>query len=191
MKILFVGNSFTYFNDMPKLFQSLAYTIDPSIKVEQLAFGGYYLHQYADFESDKGKLFLEKLHEEEWDVVVLQDQSFNPAKDYEDFFAASKKLCAQIRMIGAKPVFYQTWAYQDGSEKLKSTGLAYDEMYMKLENAYQDAAKQLETIAVPVGRAFYQISKKNSNVSLFISDDYHPSREGSLVAASLFLNFLL
>lgn len=136
-------------------------------------------------------MFLEKLNEDAWDIVVLQDQSFNPIKDYDDFFAASEKLCDKIRSVGAKPVLYQSWAYRNGSDKLKNTGLTYDEMFSKLENAYQSAGEQLDIMVVPVGEAFYQSSKNSPAVNLFASDDYHPTREGSLVAASIFLKFLL
>ena len=188
MKILFVGNSFTYYNDMPTLFQNMANACNLDVQVDKLTFGGHYLHQYADFESEKGMLFLKKLNEGNFDIVVLQDQSINPALNYDDFFTAAQKLCNEIRKKGAVPIFYQTWAYRNESEKLKHTGFSYDEMHEKLENAYQTAAKQLDTIAVPVGRAFYNITKNRPDVNLLAQDDYHPSCEGSLVAASVFLN---
>ena len=190
MKVLFVGNSFTYCNNLPTLFQNMAKAINPDIKVDKLTFGNHYLRQYADFDGEKGKLFLEKLNEDHWDFVILQEQSFNPVKDYDDFFTAAKKLCVEIRKNGAQPILYQTWAYRDQSEHLKRKGVSYDEMYLKLENAYQTAAAQLDTVAVPVGRAFYHITKNCANVNLLKDDDCHPSLEGSLVAASLFLKLL-
>ena len=158
------------------------------VQVDKLTFGGYYLHQYADFESENGMLFLKKMDEENFDIVVIQDQSLNPALNYDDFFAAAQKLCNAIRKKGATPIFYQTWAYRNESQMLKSTGFSYDEMHEKLEKAYQTAAKQLDTIAVPVGRAFYTMTKNRPDVNLLASDDHHPSCEGSLVAASVFLS---
>jgi len=188
MNVLFVGNSFTHYNDMPTLFENMARACGINVQVDMLAFGGHYLHQYADFEREKGLLFLKKVNGGNFDIVVIQDQSINPVRNYDDFFTAAQKLCAEIRKKGARPVFYQTWAYRVGSEKLKSTGFSYDEMHEKLENAYQTAAKQLDTIAVPVGRAFYNITKNRPDVNLLAQDDYHPSCEGSLVAASVFLS---
>lgn len=60
MKMLFVGNSFTFYNDMPTLFQNMANACALDVQVDKLTFGGYYLHQYADFESEKRYAFLKK-----------------------------------------------------------------------------------------------------------------------------------
>lgn len=191
MKVLFLGNSFTFYNEMPTLFENMVKSAGIDIKVDKLTFGGHYLHQYACFEEEKGKLFLEKLNSDKWDIVVLQDQSFNPANNYDDFFESSKILCKEIRKHGATPVFYQTWAYRNDSEKLAKTGLTYYELYSKLEEAYQKAAQELDTIAVPVGKAFYNLTQNYPDIELFQPDDFHPSPAGSMLAAAMFVQYLI
>ena len=189
MKILFLGNSFTYFNNLPLTFQTLARTARMDVCADMLAFGGHYFNQYADFDSEKGRLFLEKLTSDNWDYVVLQEQSFNPVKDNADFFENAKKLVERIREHGAKPVFYQTWAYRDGTDKLATTSLAFDEMYKALKDAYENAGKALDVPVVPVGTAFYNVAKTCPDMDLYIEDDYHPSMAGTMLAASVFLDF--
>jgi len=56
MQILFIGNSFTYFNDMPYTFLNMIKTVDPNARVESLAYGGYTLSQYADENTEVGRL---------------------------------------------------------------------------------------------------------------------------------------
>ena len=55
MKYLFIGNSFTYFNDMPYTFLNMVKTVDRDAVVESLAYGGYSLAQYADEETEVGE----------------------------------------------------------------------------------------------------------------------------------------
>ena len=56
MKVLFIGNSFTYFNDMPYTFSNMLRQSEPDSRVEAIAYGGYSLMQYAD-ETTEGKVF--------------------------------------------------------------------------------------------------------------------------------------
>ena len=75
MQVLFIGNSFTYFNDMPYTFLNMAKTVDPDSRVESIAYGGYSLAQYCDEDTEVGRLVISKIVSYEWDYVVLQEQS--------------------------------------------------------------------------------------------------------------------
>lgn len=184
VQVLFIGNSFTYFNDMPFTFLNMAKTLEPDSRVESIAYGGYSLAQYADEETEVGKLVISKIVSYEWDYVVLQEQSLIPCISPDDFVKSVKKLAGIISQIGAKIVLYETWAYEDGSQKLGETNMTYDEMSKKLKDAYEKAAEEANAVIAPVGDIFSYVNHSEHIVNLLNrNDQYHPSTSGSYLAA--------
>ncbi len=184
MQVLFIGNSFTYFNDMPYTFLNMAKTVDPDSRVESVAYGGYTLAQYCDETTEVGKLVIGKIVSYEWDYVVLQEQSLLPCTDKNAFVSAVKKLSGIISQTGAKVILYQTWAYEENSEKLLGTGMTRSEMSEALASAYSEAAEASGATVAPVGDMFAQIGSSNHITRLInINDGYHPSTSGSYLAA--------
>ena len=140
--------------------------------------------QYADETTEVGRAAISKILSYEWDDIVLQEQSFLPCSDPELFSAAVKKLCGIVSQTGARVVLFQTWAYERGSEKLASTGLTYEEMNRRLEEAYTAAAEENGALLAPVGRLFAKIADSDSLTRLINrNDNYHPSASGSYLAA--------
>ena len=150
-KILFIGNSFTYFNDLPAMTETLLKNAGISCRAASVTKGGAYLHEYADREHELNRRFEEAYGNENYDFVVLQDQSFNPAGDKADFMAAVHTLSTAVRAGGKNPclLFYQTWAYRYGSEKLSGTGIDYETMRLRLKAAYEEAAARFDGRCVP------------------------------------------
>lgn len=175
MRILMLGNSFTYFNDMPDLLAALT-----GWEVVSHTRGGAYLCEHLDPDAELGQKTLPALQNERWDYVVMQDQSRGPYEHREQFLGTVRSLCPLIRAAGATPVLYATWAYRDHSERLASTGITYDQMLAALSSGYHAAAKENDTLIAEVGSAFAAVKDK---LDLYVSDDYHPSQTGSLLAA--------
>ena len=182
--VLFIGNSFTYFNDMPGMLAEMFEAAGLDYQVQSLTKGGWYLSRYADPRDEMGAQLYANYVGIHWDYVILQDQSFNPAGDFDNFFAGAKTLCEVLK--AGQVLFYQTWAYEDGSEKLAKTGLTYNEMYHKLKEAYGRAAKELGGVLVPVGDRFAENHAQQSEVNLYKEDNFHPSEAGSRIAAEEF-----
>lgn len=184
-RVLFIGNSFTYFNDMPDIFSKLCEGAGIPVEVERVVKGGWYLSRYADPENEMHPAILEAA-KKEWDYVVLQDQSLNPAANTEDFLSAARKL-AQLFPCRKKLVFYQTWAYEEGSVKLQSSGLTYEQMHEKLRDAYRQAVDELNALCVPAGDAFRLAHDQYYNkFSLYRADAFHPNTLGSYMIACTF-----
>lgn len=184
MQVLFIGNSFTYFNDMPYTFLNMAKTVDPDSRVESIAYGGYSLAQYCDEDTEVGRLVISKIVSYEWDYVVLQEQSLLPCTDEKGFVSAVKRLCGIVSQIGAKVILYQTWAYAENTDKLLSTGMSYREMSGKLVAAYGKAAAESGATVAPVGEMFARVKDSDYITRLINANDgYHPSSTGSYLAA--------
>ena len=189
-KILFIGNSFTYFNDLPAMTETLLKNAGISCRAASVTKGGAYLHEYADREHELNRRFEEAYSNENYDFVVLQDQSFNPAGDKADFMAAVHTLSTAVRAGGKNPclLFYQTWAYRYGSEKLSGTGIDYETMRLRLKAAYEEAAARFDGRCVPVGTAFAASCALYPDIVLYNDDAYHPTPAGTYLAALLFTN---
>jgi len=189
MKVLFLGNSYTYFNDLPGMVQELAEKAGLDVQTGSVTRGGAYLHQFAD-PSDELYTQWQKVYKgSDWDIVVCQNQSFHPVKDPAAFRQAALDVQALCRP-GQKLVAYQTWAYKDGGDMLAGTGLTYDEMLARMTASYADAAAAVGGIAVPVGQTFAQVYALHPEIELYDPDGYHPSPAGTYLAACLFLSVL-
>ncbi len=191
MQVLFIGNSFTYFNDMPHTFLNMIKTVDPQARVESLTYGGYTLAQYADESTEVGRLAISKIVSYEWDYVILQEQSLVPCRDREGFIEAVKKLCTIIAQIHAKVILFQTWAYAEGSDKLIATGMSYQDMTDKLSEAYHAAAEATGATVAPIGKLFSYITGSDHITRLLNRNDgYHPSTTGSYLAACVIFKII-
>ena len=177
MRILMLGNSFTYFHDVPQLLSALL-----GEEVVSHTRGGAYLKEHLDPQTELGAKTLPALTKEQWDYVVLQEQSFGPIGRRTEFMQSVAELCRLIRQAGARPVMYATWAYRDGSEKLAGTGLTYEEMDSALYESYHTAAEANDALTADVGTAFTQL---RDTLSLYTPDDYHPTEAGSMLAAAV------
>lgn len=183
--ILFVGNSFTFFHDLPGMVRLLAEKAGTGLMTDSVTRGGAYLHQFTDPADPLCAQLEEKYAEHPWDDIVLQDQSLNPAKDPDDFLNASSAL--QAKMLAEDAFcYYQTWAYREGSGHLAKTGFTYDALWRGLRESYQKAAEQGEGVCVPVGDAFFECSLRYPELNVYGDDDKHPSLAGTYLAACLF-----
>ena len=179
--ILFVGNSYTYYNDMPEIyFKKAAEEAGCHVTVTSITKGGAYLYQYADPEHEQGKRLRREINGKKYDVVVIQEQSVNPIKDESSFINGVRDIKA---LIDAKHfVLYATWGRNIGSATLAELALTREEMTEKLSMAYNKAAKLYDMRVAEVGKAFLDYEPRND---LYDEDRSHPSAIGSRVAASV------
>ena len=177
MRILMLGNSFTYYNDMPSM---LAELLDAQVVPRTR--GGAYLAEQLDPVMDLGAGTVAALENEAWDYVILQEQSNAAITANEAFQSSVSRLCEMARHAGAVPVLYATWAYQKGSHWLDEIGLSYEEMAQGLYDAYHQAAEKYGAAVADVGRRFLELSETQN---LYAEDGMHPNETGSRIAAEI------
>ena len=90
-RVLFLGNSYTYYNDLPQLLTDLAADMGHVVETAANTPGGYTLQGHASNDTS-----LDLIAEGGWDFVVLQEQSQIPSfPDFQveaDFFPAAEYL---------------------------------------------------------------------------------------------------
>lgn len=187
--ILFIGNSYTFYNDMPTIyFSNMAKSCGYDVKVTSITKGAYTLEKFADPTDPYGKMVDTALSTPgTYDFVILQEQSMRPAiETVGSFYDGVRDLVPRIRETGAKPFLYATWGRQEGNEKLTEYNMTNESMTWKLANAYAAIGEELDVPVIHAGLAFYDVYT-NSEINLYSADGSHPSPTGSyLVAMTLF-----
>ena len=173
LRILFLGNSYTYYNHLAGLVEGMARAATGRpVETGFVTQGGATLERvYASTDA------LEVLRSSRWDMVVLQEHGglgLNQhngdlvVNDPAGFFTWARVWDAEIRAQGARTVFLNTWARRGRGEHQPH-----------LDWAYATIARELGAGLIPVGTAFQRVS----GIELFQPDGTHPSEAGSYLAA--------
>jgi len=181
-RILFLGNSYTYVNDLPSTFAQLAWSGGHPVEVAMVANGGETLAQHSA-SSDS----LARIASGGWKYVVLQEQSDTPAsatgRDYA-MYPAARALADKIDAVGAAPMFFMTWAHQDGEPSVGLPG--YAPTQQAIDNAYLTIAHELRAPVAPVGYTWYLVRQDHPEIEMWQSDGSHPTSAGTYLAACVF-----
>jgi hypothetical protein len=169
LRVLFIGNSYTYFNNLPELLSQLAASATPSktLTAQMVSRGGATLQRHWE----EGAA-LNVLRQSKWDYVILQEQSTLPITDPATMHKYARMFDAEIKKTGAKTIFYLTWARQNQLEN-----------QAKLNDAYFAIAKELQAQVAPVGIAWAKAFKEDPKLTLHTEDRSHPNAAGSYMAA--------
>src|SRR5207248_11126284 len=130
------GNSFTYFNDMPRMVRELSVAAGEELPLMavQEAPGGCTLRGH--WEGGKVDKLLKEIH---WNYVVLQEQSqipaFSRSQRLEEMYPYARKLDAKIRERGSRTVLFMTWGYKHGDQRNISVD-TYAYMQRRLRQGY-------------------------------------------------------
>ena len=110
-RALFIGNSYTYVNNLPQMAADLATSAGDNLIFDSHAIGGYKLIQHATDITTLNKIMVGN-----WDYVVLQEQSQTPYSSATNFPNGVFALYDLIKQYNfcAEPILYQTWGYKNG-----------------------------------------------------------------------------
>lgn len=188
MKTLFIGNSYTFFNDLPKILEDLSRENGKDLTADSVTKGGRHLYQNLAEEDEYGEKVKSLIKTNEYDALFLQEQSFFAIVDFDKFLFGVESL---KNLVSAKrTILYATWGRKSGSSKLEELGLTSEEMTDKLTEAYISAALTTNSEVSHVGKTFLKLSKSIPELELYNKDLSHPSYLGSVVAAICHYNTL-
>lgn len=183
-KVLFIGNSFTFYSDIPDLFEKIASGADKNVLADSVTQSGCTLEKFADSDSEQGRRVDAKLKaNSDYDAIVLQEHSTRPISDYDAFFAGAKGLQKKINETQkhCRIYLYATWGYKSGAD---ARGITVREMEARLRSAYANAAKEMGVKVCNVGAAFTNVSENHPQLDLyFAADNKHPSYTGAYLSA--------
>jgi len=188
-RVLFIGNSLTYTNDLPKMISEIADASGLNLVYQSVTPGGSRLIQHA-----QSKQVLEEMADGPWDFIVLQEQSQYPGfgeKQLKKFvYPPAKKLVQMARRSNptAIIVFYMTMARKNGdpgNANISSDLKSYGGMQKRVNKTYIRLAKTNDADIAPVGEAWETFRLKYPGTEIY-SDDVHPNIIGTYLAACVF-----
>lgn len=179
VRVLFIGNSFTYFNDLPSMFEKFAEATYPNLDVvtEAVTAPGESLEGHWNTGTA-----LKKIQGARWDYVVLQDQGSMPTGSFlldgkvrrerpQSFFDYGERFARAAVAAKARPVLYPVYEV-----KGKNDDLPY------LDYAYMTLGRKTGSLLAPVERVWHRLHD-TQGFDLYAEDGGHPSIHGSYVVA--------
>ncbi len=173
LRVLFVGNSYTYYNNLPQLVSILSEQTRTKLITQKSVIGGAKLSEH--WHGLRGLKTKEMIRSGNYDIVVLQEYSLGAIEHSDSLKFYAKLFCDLIKENGAVPYLYQTWA----REKVP-------QYFEVIEKVYAEVAEENNAHLVPVGYAWRLANQLRPNVQLFDPDGSHPSNLGTFLAASVF-----
>ncbi len=192
--VLFIGNSYTHYYQMPELFSAMAESAGCSVRVDYVAPGGSKLNEHA-----KSSATLSAIGSRDWDVVVLQNFSQLPSQPLS--YVKEKTLPSVVSLANAvfennpesSLFYYVTWGRRDGDKDFCQKSSEVCSFMGHTEALYRGYSLYRETTGgafADVGGAFANIYRERrkpfSFRELYDADGSHPSLKGSYLAASVF-----
>lgn len=192
IRVLYLGNSYTYYHDLPRMVQSIAANIalDDRLKLAYSAYtpGGCTFKKHLQRAEE-----VNAIKKGGWDYVILQEQSAAPAfpTDFvqkETYFYA-RQLDSLIHVYNphAQVVFYMTWGHKDGCQE-PHDGYpiidSYEGMQNRLITSYLEMAYQNDAWCAPVGMVWKHVRSERPYYTLYWPDRSHPSVLGTYLAAN-------
>ena len=166
-RVLFVGNSLTYVNNVDQWVLRLRESSGgPPVEVATCVKGGASLKRM--WQKTKAK---REIAEGGFDVVVLQEDL--PETTVDLFHNFCRKFVTAARDANATPLLHQTWAYQRLPEMTNED----------IRSAHQHISLELGVKIADVGSARMQVAQEMPHLNLWAEDLEHPSELGAYLAA--------
>lgn len=185
-KVLFIGNSYTYVNDLPGIFDSIATHLNKPVITGSKTNGGYtFQNHYNDAQT------FNAMHQNDWDLIVLQAQSQEPSFPYDQVNTSTlpySTLLADSAFASGEctnVMYYMTWGRENGDPQWDSIN-TFDKMNQRLYDAYMRFADVADAMVSPVAVAWKYVRDNYPTIQLYSSDGSHPSMAGTYLIACTF-----
>jgi hypothetical protein len=193
-RVLFLGNSYTAYNNLPNLFAQFSAAGGHNSEVESNTPGGYRLQGHSTNTQS-----LQLINEGNWDYVVLQEQSQIPSLQIGQVNSLCFPYAEDLNeaILAANPctetVFYMTWGRKNGDAGNCSNWppvCTYQGMDSLLSLRYMQMTNDNDAIVSPVGAVWRFLRENFSSIELYANDESHPSAAGSYAAACAFYSVI-
>jgi hypothetical protein len=165
IRVLMIGDSLTYYNDMPGLLQQFTVHEPHPIDVERRTFPYCSLATHLDHGA------AERIKEGRFDYVVLQDFSRLPVTDPQTCIRSYERYNDVAKGANSKIIIFENW-----------TRAGMDDDFPKMRETYRIIEERTGGIRAPIGTAFRNLRAARPDIKLLL-DDRHPSDAASYLIA--------
>ena len=196
ISFLFIGNSFTYRGvntmdttnpEVPNDFKKIANNLNIEVNIDSVCKGSHTLTKFANPEDEMGAIVAQKLNNNQYDYVILQEQSTAPINNYNTFLNAVISLKTKIDQTQNKcqTILYETWGTPYNTSNDPTTyGTTPGAMEAKLRTAYKNAGDESGCKVNYVGKAF-TYAYENTNINIYADDNRHQNGLGAYLSAAV------
>ncbi len=174
LHVLFIGNSLTASNDVPRLVEQLTERGERRIRSTAITRSGFSLDDHWE-EGDA----VRAINRGGWAFVILQQGPSALPESRVQLRASTKKFDEVIRKAGARTALYMVWP---------SEARARD--FDAVRGSYAIAAADVRGVFIPAGEAWRAAWRREPKTELYASDRFHPTAKGSLLAAMVIAQVL-
>ncbi len=187
LNVLFIGNSFTRFNNLPRMVRLLLDSdgVGPPATVVRETRAGATLRRLWRMREVRYRLA-----QGGYTHVVIQGHSLRPVRRPNEIREYARRFDEAIDDIGAKTVLYNTWARSRHSEDVPEELADPRAMQQRVDNVYELMAHDLDAELAPVGQAFTLAAAEAPAIKLRRADGIHPTPKGTYLAACVFYRVL-
>ena len=171
-KILFIGNSHTYMNDMPELTRQMIENITKEeCEVFMLAYSARTLkwHMEEEYFSERFNI----LHGH-YDYCIIQEYA-HPLPDFEDTVKYTHEIIDLCKKVNTTPIIFETWAEKERPENQQ-----------EMNRRYRKIATDENITLAPVGEVWSNVSKEIKDITgadLYYKDGAHASALGDYLVS--------
>ncbi len=192
IKVLFIGNSFTYVENMPYLFRNIADSAGYKVKVQMYAPGGVSVGDISQGTQAhmNNPVVYDNIRSDKWDYVVLQDNQGRFVLNYGQFSSTSLVIQGHKQIMDsviknnpcAKMIWFEGWGLKNGMPPYGNTGI---EMIERIAANYHFMNDSLHQIIAPIGGAWKKLIITNPAIDPWSADEAHQSLAGSFLTANV------
>ena len=177
-RVLIIGNSYTFYNNLPDSLEALSKKTAYPLEVDSYTAGAMSLHGFLTMpQHAKARQLVESGR---YDWVVLQDQSQTPAYKPEESLSAVQQWADIATQHDTRVMLFLTWAH---ASRQGNRYQPMQDMQERTSATYCRAALAGKTRVAPVGEAWAAWYRKNPDKPLHGKDGSHPNDMGSYLAA--------
>jgi len=176
--ILFIGNSFTFYWNLPSQVEKMSIEIGLNWKVKHISIPSATLQIHWNNQDLKSLLESEK-----FDHIIIQEHSSTPLENQDltkTYFEKIMSLIPESTQVH----FFSTWMYPS----IQYLNVKNDEF--PIEKNIQEIIKGYDVKIIPVGRAFKLFNEKYPFFKLLMEDDKHPNSNGSYLASCIIFSHI-
>ena len=172
LRVLFVGNSHTYVNDVPELVRQIGIAKGVQLEVDSVTAGGATLEDHIQSGAVR-----QRLESATFSAVVFQEQSVHQVLELNEYEASARKLAELARAHNARVFIYMDWTRQSAVEQYGYTQRNWTDSALRV-------ARAIGSGVAPVGEAWLYANRRDKALQLQQSDGNHATFARSYPAAS-------
>ncbi len=167
LRILFLGNSLTYSNDLPSMVRRIGEIDGKTIETAMVAAPNYSLEDHLMSQRSRRAL----VRAGKWDVVVLQ-QGPSSLDESRRMLVRDSERVRHLLPERTKVAILMVWPDE------RRVGA-----FERVIESHRIAAEAVDGVLIPAGEAWYRIVKDGGGHMLYSKDGFHPTLAATYMVA--------